>query len=103
MWGTGVLILLIVVIRLLWVVLIARGKACILNFLEAFCLFSCRLFSTIHVGWPSFAEQDAAMNVVLQTDFEACDSALCIGLPFGCVGKAFEGSNVGVNITILHL
>ncbi len=42
------------------------------------------------------------MNVVLQTDFEAGDSALCIGLPFGCVSEAFKGGDVGVNVAVLH-
>src|SRR6266702_1001981 len=44
-----------------------------------------------------------SMDVVLQTNFEVGNSALCIGLPFGCVSKAFKGGDVGVNVTILHL
>src|SRR6266702_4713710 len=55
-WGIGTLVLLIVATRPLWIVLIMRGKAHILDFSEAFCLFPCCLFPAIHIGRPGFVE-----------------------------------------------
>ncbi len=43
-----------------------------------------------------------SVNVVLQTNFEAGNSTLCISLPFGCIGKAFKGGDVGVNVTVFY-
>ncbi len=100
--GIGALILLIVAIRSLWVVSIMQGESHVLNFSEVFHFLLCHLLSAIHVGWPSFMEQDTAVDVILEADFEVGNSAFCIGLPFGCIGEAFEGGNVRVNVAVLH-
>src|SRR6266702_667671 len=101
-WGVGTLVLLIIAIRSLLIVLIAWGKAHVLNLSEAFCFLLCCLLPTIHIGWPNFTEQDVAMDVILKTNFEVGNSALCIGLPFSCIGETFEGGDVGVYVTVLH-
>ena len=70
--------------------------------MDASDLTPCSVFPLGHGGGDSVALEDAHVEGVGESCAKAGDGAFCIGFPAGSDGEAFEGSDVGVDVEVLH-